>query len=264
MLLKYRESMRAHTLTADDASGGGANIPTAVDSGGGVNIVRRASILLTPTSLPRPEADKKNVIGQQLHAVEIRSGGVIAFRVPLYQKMLVGGISGVIGLSVVFPIDLIKTRLQLLPSAENVGISSVVRDVLAKHGISGFYRGLRATSVLVAPEKAIKLGVNDYLRDMFCSFDRTKETLAQQVTAGALTGVIQVAVTNPMEIMKIRLQSVDSALTPLQAAKELGWKGLYTGSGVTLLRDVPYNVIFFLSYIEIKRSLTSSDGDISR
>lgn len=183
--------------------------------------------------------------------------------------MMVGGLSGVIGLSTVFPIDLIKTRLQLLSAASgsssttNIGISSVCRDVYTRHGISGFYRGLIPTALMVAPEKAIKLGVNDYLRDVFCNFDRTKETIPQQVTAGALTGIVQVAVTNPMEIIKIRLQ-MSNGLTPFMAVRELGFRGLYTGSAVTMMRDVPYNIIFFLTYIQLKRALTSSDGEVSR
>ncbi len=257
MLLKYNESKMKTAISAKRNE----TVPPTSQS---AVLSRRATSILIPKPLPPPEANKKNEIGQQLHTVEIRSGGVIAFRVPLYQKMIVGGISGVIGLSTVFPVDLIKTRLQILSSGQNAGISVVCRDVFAKHGFSGFYRGLGTTAVMVAPEKAIKLGVNDYLRDVFCNFDRTKETIPQQVAAGALTGVVQVAVTNPMEIMKIRLQSADSALTPLQAVKELGLRGLYTGSAVTLLRDVPYNIIFFLSYIEIKRALTSPDGDVSR
>ena len=250
MLLKYRESQQKAASAAPYTQLPNAHSP--------VKIARRFNSL---DVLPAPEPAKRNIIGQQKHTVEIRSGGVIAFRVPLYQKMLVGGLSGVIGLSTVFPIDLIKTRLQI----SNVGLTSVCREVYSKYGIKGFYRGLGATSIMVFPEKACKLGVNDYLRDVFCNYDRNKETIAQQVTAGALTGVIQVAVTNPMETMKIRLQTADSAaLSPLQALSELGWKGLYNGSRVTLLRDVPYNVIFFLSYIEIKRALTSPDGDISR
>lgn len=254
MLLKYRESQQKSALLLPTSTP--PKLPNAHSSG--VNITRRFTSLEV---LPAPEPKKRNVIGQQKHTVEIRSGGVIAFRVPLYQKMLVGGISGVIGLSTVFPIDLIKTRLQI----SDVGLSSVCRDVFAKHGISGFYRGLGATAVMVFPEKACKLGVNDYLRDVFCNYDRNKETVAQQVMAGALTGVIQVTVTNPMEVMKIRMQTAESAtVSPLQAFRELGWKGLYNGSAVTLLRDVPYNVIFFLSYIEIKRALTSPDGEVSR
>ena len=262
MLLKYRESQNkaASLLPTSSSDVTTPFLPQSKppNAQSPVNVTRRFTSLEV---LPPPKPEKRNVIGQQKHTVEIRSGGVIAFRVPLYQKMLVGGISGVIGLSTVFPVDLIKTRLQI----SDVGLSAVCRDVFAKHGIGGFYRGLGATALMVFPEKACKLGVNDYLRDVFCNYDRNRETVAQQVMAGALTGVLQVAVTNPMEVMKIRMQTAESAtVSPLQALRELGWKGLYNGSGVTLLRDVPYNVIFFLSYIEIKRALTSPEGEVSR
>ncbi|KAL7429817.1 hypothetical protein ACHAXH_001140 [Discostella pseudostelligera] len=269
MLLKYRESTSKSSPVTMMKPPPEPSIGNPSTSAGKLNILRRATSnlhLIVPEPLPPPSANKKNVIGQQKHTVEIRSGGVIAFRVPLYQKMMVGGLSGVIGLTTVFPVDLIKTRLQILSSGSSstIGISSVCRDVLTKHGLSGFYRGLGPTAVMVAPEKAIKLGVNDYLRDVFCNFDRTKETIPQQVAAGALTGVVQVAVTNPMEIVKIRLQSADSALTPLMAVRELGLRGLYTGSAVTMMRDVPYNIIFFLTYIQLKRALTSPEGEVSR
>ena len=275
MLLKYRESTSkssSMTMTKPPPSDHNTGYPSS-SSANKLNILRRgtssSSLLLVPEPLPPPSANKKNIIGQQKHTVEIRSGGVIAFRVPLYQKMMVGGLSGVIGLTTVFPVDLIKTRLQLLSSSggsssATIGISTVCRDVLAKHGMAGFYRGLIPTAIMVAPEKAIKLGVNDYLRDVFCNFDRTKETVPQQVAAGALTGVVQVAVTNPMEILKIRLQMADSTLTPIMAVRELGVRGLYTGSAVTMLRDVPYNIIFFLTYIQLKRALTSPEGEVSR
>lgn len=284
MLLKYRESTSKSTTSmtvsappppSDHIIGNPSSSSTSNNGNrNNMNILRRGTstataLLLVPEPLPPPSANTKNVIGQQKHTVEIRSGGVIAFRVPLYQKMMVGGLSGVIGLSTVFPIDLIKTRLQLLSAASgsssttNIGISSVCRDVYTRHGISGFYRGLIPTALMVAPEKAIKLGVNDYLRDVFCNFDRTKETIPQQVTAGALTGIVQVAVTNPMEIIKIRLQ-MSNGLTPFMAVRELGFRGLYTGSAVTMMRDVPYNIIFFLTYIQLKRALTSSDGEVSR
>jgi len=70
---------------------------------------------------------------------------------------------------------------------------------------------------------------------------------------------------NPLEIVKLRLQSADTPLTPIQAIQELGPRGLYKGSPVTLIRDVPYNIIFFLSYIKIKNALTDEEtGHCSR
>lgn len=105
----------------------------------------------------------------------------------------------------------------------------------------------------------------------FCEYDRSRETLLNQVAAGALTGVIQVAATNPMEIVKLRLQVQAAAggaaaaqqLTPGQIVRELGPRGLYKGSMITIARDVPYNVVFFTSYIAIKRWLTDEQGHVT-
>ena len=272
------------TTTTEQHKAVGIMPPPDVNDPAKINVPRRVSNLLIPTPLPRPVPNKKNELGQQLHQVEIRSGGVIAYRVPLHQKMVVGALSGVIGMSAVFPVDLVKTRLQVLSKAAaaaaaaaaagagsggkgaaSAGISYVCRDVYARQGIAGFYRGLGATAVMVAPEKAIKLGVNDYLRDVFCDYDRTGETMVQQVAAGAITGLVQVVATNPMEVLKIRLQTSETgASSPLAVVRELGARGLYNGSAVTLMRDVPYNVIFFTTYIQLKRALTLPDGHVAQ
>jgi hypothetical protein len=48
------------------------------------------------------------------------------------------------------------------------------RTVIAKEGAIGLYRGLVPQLVGVAPEKAIKLTVNDLLRDMFTNRDKVR------------------------------------------------------------------------------------------
>ena len=125
----------------------------------------------------------------QLYKVEMRTHGTIAYRIPLYQKMIVGSSAGVAGSLVVFPIDMVKARLQnAKPGAATFG--GVCRALWREGGARAFYRGLGANVVGVIPEKALKLGVNDWLRDQF-SPDRTQEGLLDQTAAGALTGVIQ-------------------------------------------------------------------------
>ena len=150
--------------------------------------------------------------GYQRYRVEVRSGGTIAFRIPLWQKMAVGGLSGVLGTCVVFPVDFVKTNVQL-QSASGATARSVIRDTLRGQGVRGLYAGIAPTLVGVMPEKALKLGVNDYLRDLFCGYDRSQETLLNQVVAGALTGIVQVMATNPMEIVKLRMQSAEPVST---------------------------------------------------
>ena len=192
-----KNPMTAATATTGIPTATGASVSTTPTTPTTKSTLpRRASKLLAPQQLPPPTSGTRNPVGRQVHQVEIRSGGTIAFRIPLWQKMAVGAFSGVLGTVTIFPIDTIKTRLQLASVQSNAGIRGIVQDVLGRYGVRGFYRGLPPTAVFVAPEKAIKLGVNDYLRDVLCGWDRTKETVLQQIAAGALTACVQVVVTN--------------------------------------------------------------------
>jgi solute carrier family 25 aspartate/glutamate transporter 12/13 len=81
---------------------------------------------------------------------------------------------------------------------------------MSKEGPVGLYRGLVPQLVGVAPEKAIKLTVNDMLRDMFTNRDKVTGEhsiyFPLEVLAGCGAGASQVVFTNPLEITKIRLQ----------------------------------------------------------
>lgn len=88
---------------------------------------------------------------------------------------------GAIGAFVVYPMDLIKTRMQsqktklATPVRSSIAVMmrhpplyansfDCVRKIVKAEGIPGLYRGLVVQLVGVSPEKAIKLAVNDLLR----------------------------------------------------------------------------------------------------
>lgn len=89
-----------------------------------------------------------------------------------------------------------------------------------------------------------------------------------EILAGAGAGFCQCIATNPMEITKIRMQ-IQAQLpaeqrTGLgQVVKELGIKGLYKGSTITLLRDVPYSMIFFPLNANLKTLFSKNEDDVS-
>jgi solute carrier family 25 aspartate/glutamate transporter 12/13 len=59
---------------------------------------------------------------------------------------------------------------------------------------------------LVAPEKAIKLAMNDLVRSRLKNQDTGHIPLWAEIFAGMTAGGSQVLFTNPLEIVKIRLQ----------------------------------------------------------
>lgn len=107
-----------------------------------------------------------------------------------------GSIAGAFGALVVYPIDLVKTRMQNQRSS-SVGQflykNSVdcAKKVVTNEGFKGLYSGVLPQLVGVAPEKAIKLTVNDLVRSYFSSRPGGIH-LAQELLAGSLAGGCQV------------------------------------------------------------------------
>ena len=87
----------------------------------------------------------------------------------LVPKIVNGGIAGIIGVSCVFPLDLVKTRLQNSkpgPNGEKMytGMLDCFKKTYRAEGLFGMYRGSAVNILLITPEKAIKLAANDFFR----------------------------------------------------------------------------------------------------
>uniref|UniRef100_A0A8C9QS16 Electrogenic aspartate/glutamate antiporter SLC25A13, mitochondrial n=1 Tax=Spermophilus dauricus TaxID=99837 RepID=A0A8C9QS16_SPEDA len=173
-----------------------------------------------------------------------------------------GSIAGAVGATAVYPIDLVKTRMQNQRSTGSCG-----RKVLRYEGFFGLYRGLLPQLLGVVPEKAIKLTVNDFVRDKFMHKDGSVP-LAAEILAGGCAGGSQVIFTNPLEIVKIRLQVAGEITTgprvsALSVLRDLGFFGIYKGAKACFLRDIPFSAIYFPCYAHVKASLANEDGQVS-
>jgi len=107
-----------------------------------------------------------------------------------------GSLAGAFGAFMVYPIDLVKTRLQN-QRGSRVGEMlyknswDCAKKVVRNEGIKGLYSGVLPQLVGVAPEKAIKLTVNDLVRGHFSSKDG-KIWLPHEILAGGSAGACQV------------------------------------------------------------------------
>lgn len=113
----------------------------------------------------------------------------------LYRFAL-GSIAGAAGATVVYPIDLVKTRMQNQRTGSYVGelmyrnSIDCVKKVVRYEGAAGLYRGLLPQLVGVCPEKAIKLTMNDLVRDKFINFNGNNKILTwQEVIAGGCVSI---------------------------------------------------------------------------
>ncbi|XP_058046079.1 mitochondrial glutamate carrier 2 isoform X1 [Ahaetulla prasina] len=214
-------------------------------------------------------------------------------KISLPAKLINGGIAGLVGVTCVFPIDLAKTRLQNQQGrAVYTGMQDCLVKTIRSEGLFGIYRGAAVNLTLVTPEKAIKLAANDFFRQLL-SVDGKELSLAREMLAGCGAGTCQVVVTSPMEMLKIQLQDAGRLAVHQQKALGLeettaasshppqgqpyttgnmaaskrpsatriasellrtqGIAGLYKGLGATLLRDVPFSIIYFPLFANLNK-----------
>lgn len=94
-------------------------------------------------------------------------------------------------------------------------------------------------------------------------------TFASELVAGGVAGGCQVVFTNPLEIVKIRLQVAGEAAKTLEGprpgaiaiVRNLGILGLYKGASACLLRDIPFSAIYFPVYAHLKKDLFKEGPD---
>jgi solute carrier family 25 aspartate/glutamate transporter 12/13 len=108
-----------------------------------------------------------------------------------------GSIAGAFGAFMVYPIDLVKTRLQNQRGArpgERLYKNSIdcFQKVIKNEGFRGLYSGVLPQLVGVAPEKAIKLTVNDLVRTFFKDKKTGDIWWGHEVIAGGTAGACQV------------------------------------------------------------------------
>lgn len=108
-----------------------------------------------------------------------------------------GSIAGAFGAFMVYPIDLVKTRMQnqrTTGPGQRMYVNSIdcARKVIKNEGFRGLYSGVLPQLVGVAPEKAIKLTVNDLVRGRFTDKQTGVIPLSAEILAGGSAGACQV------------------------------------------------------------------------
>ncbi|XP_069065594.1 mitochondrial carnitine/acylcarnitine carrier protein-like [Pleurodeles waltl] len=197
------------------------------------------------------------------------------------KNFFAGGAGGVCLILAGQPLDTIKVNMQTqarpLPGQPPLYKNTLdcFRKISAQKGIHGLYKGLGAPLAGITPIMAITFfgyGLAKRLQ-LKGPDDGQRLTSPQVFAAGMLAGVCSTAIMAPVERVKCLLQvqvhnpvvkyagSVDCAL---QVYTERGVRGLYKGTLLTLLRDVPATGMYFMTYEWLKEFLTPEGKSVAQ
>uniref|UniRef100_A0A7S0UNE0 Mitochondrial carrier protein n=1 Tax=Polytomella parva TaxID=51329 RepID=A0A7S0UNE0_9CHLO len=134
---------------------------------------------------------------------------------PEFVNALSGAIAGALTATVVCPLDVLKTRLQLQRLCEPTGILGGLSQIVKTEGTVGLYKGLGPTLAALLPNWAVYFTVYGKLKSVLMNEEEANQKPKPLIhlSAAAVAGAATMLVTNPFWVVKTRMQTQDLRLT---------------------------------------------------
>jgi len=184
---------------------------------------------------------------------------------PFIATFAAGAIAGVSEILTFYPLDVVKTRMQLETGKSKHGLVGSFKTIIAEEGIGRLYRGLVPPLLLEAPKRAVKFAANDFWGKTYLSLSgETKMSQQLSILTGCSAGATESFVVVPFELVKIKLQDKTSTFAgPVDVLKKVvkkeGLLGLYVGMESTFWRHFWWNGGFFGSIHQVRALLPKAE-----
>ncbi|CEG36880.1 mitochondrial carrier family [Plasmopara halstedii] len=181
-----------------------------------------------------------------------------------------GAVASLASQTIVVPLDIVSQRMMLTGQGNDVrktrehtkSFFGVTKQVFRTEGIRGFYRGYIPSIATYAPSSSIWWGSYGLLVPVYFNLLQTwpsdpfwKQVVAQGLS-GASAGIITGILTNPLDIVRTKVQ-VFTQYGAIDTLKYIintdGPKGLMTGLSARLLAMGPSGILMVTSYEFVKR-----------
>ncbi|KAL9119371.1 MAG: hypothetical protein Q9187_004075 [Circinaria calcarea] len=191
---------------------------------------------------------------------------------PFIYQFAAGAVAGVSEILVMYPLDVVKTRVQL-QQGKGVGeegyngMVDCFRKIIKNEGFSRLYRGISAPIMMEAPKRATKFAANDEWGKVYRNlFGASKMDQKLSILTGATAGATEAFVVVPFELVKIRLQDRASAGKyngmidcVAKIIKAEGPLALYNGLESTLWRHVLWNAGYFGCIFQVRELIPKAN-----
>ncbi|GFR57836.1 kidney mitochondrial carrier protein 1 [Elysia marginata] len=192
-----------------------------------------------------------------------------------------GVVAGITSSSIANPTDVLKVRMQAKsskPGCDNMLCSFV--KIYQQEGIGGLWRGVGPTAQRAAIVAGVELPAYDIAKKHIILSGYLGDTKETHFLASFFAGFIGALTSNPIDVCKTRMMNqkktvvlqavpaspagaVSSAAAPavytstidclVRTTKTEGFMALYKGFIPNWLRLGPWNIIFFMTYEQLKK-----------
>lgn len=177
-------------------------------------------------------------------------------------------VAGAVSSAIANPTDVIKVRMQVQgTTGTNIGLVDCFKDVYTHEGISGLWRGVNPTAQRAAVIAAVELPVYDFCKSRLVHY--LGDNASNHFMSSLFASVGSAIASTPIDVVRTRLMNqrklkkcgkllpthiyLGTADCFVRTFKNEGFWAFYKGFIPTLFRMGPWNIIFFITYEQLKK-----------
>ncbi|MBW0507798.1 hypothetical protein O181_047513 [Austropuccinia psidii MF-1] len=193
----------------------------------------------------------------------------------LGTNMLAGALAGISEHVVMYPVDSIKTRMQVIPSTMKANVEgkmanqmyttmlSTFKQVTTTEGTRRLWKGVSSVFMGAGPAHAVYFGTYELTKEALGGNQQGQQILATGV-AGSMATIASDALMNPFDVIKQRMQVQGSQHKTFRSTaravyRHEGLRAFYISYPTTLTMTIPFTAVQFATYEEFKRLTNSTN-----
>ncbi|VFV31559.1 calcium-binding mitochondrial [Lynx pardinus] len=181
------------------------------------------------------------------------------------ERFVAGSLAGATAQTIIYPMEVLKTRLTLRRTGQYKGLLDCARQILEREGTRALYRGYLPNMLGIIPYACTDLAVYETLRCFWLKSGRDMENPSGLVSLSSVTlsTTCGQMASYPLTLVRTRMQAQDTVKgsNPTMCGifrrilAQQGWPGLYRGMTPTLLKVLPAGGISYVVYEAMKKTL---------
>ncbi|KAG1659261.1 Calcium-binding mitochondrial carrier protein SCaMC-2-B [Nymphon striatum] len=186
----------------------------------------------------------------------------------IYERFLAGSSAGGISQTIIYPMEVLKTRLALSRSGQYEGIMNAAKEIYRAGGIKSFYRGYVPNLLGIVPYAGIDLAIYETLKNFHVQRYQQKEPgVLVVLSCAAVSSTCGQLASYPLALVRTQLQAEvvthsGTQMTMTGAFRNIfrseGLLGLYRGITPNFLKVAPAVSISYLVYEKVRKLLGAS------
>ncbi|XP_074240842.1 mitochondrial adenyl nucleotide antiporter SLC25A23 isoform X5 [Saimiri boliviensis] len=189
------------------------------------------------------------------------------------ERFVAGSLAGATAQTIIYPMEVLKTRLTLRRTGQYKGLLDCARRILEREGPRAFYRGYLPNVLGIIPYAGIDLAVYETLKNWWLqqySHDSADPGILVLLACGTISSTCGQIASYPLALVRTRMQAQASIeggpqLSMLALLRHIlsqeGMRGLYRGIAPNFMKVIPAVSISYVVYENMKQALgvTSSE-----